>query len=106
VKNFASMMKQAQQLQSRMAEMQAEIETLSVEGRAGGGLVEITLGGKGDVKSLKLDPSLLKPDEAEIVEDLVVAAHADAKAKLEALLQDKMQDMTGGLPLPPGMKLF
>lgn len=108
MKNFASMMKQAQALQSRMTEMQAEIEQISVEGRSGGGLVAVTLNGKGELVSVKLDPSLVKPDEAEIIEDLMVAAHADAKTKLEAALQDKMKDVTGGLdlPLPPGMKLF
>ncbi len=108
MKNFASMMKQAQALQSRMTEMQSEIEQLQVEGRSGGGLVSVTLNGKGELTAVKIDPSAVKPDEAEIVEDLIVAAHADAKTKLEAALQDKMKDVTGGLglPLPPGMKLF
>lgn len=106
IKDFAGMMKQAQALQGKMQEMQAEMETMECAGSAGAGLVTVTLNGKGELKSLKIDPGLVKPDEAEIMEDLIVAAHADAKAKLEALLQDKMQDVTGGLPLPPGMKLF
>jgi DNA-binding YbaB/EbfC family protein len=106
MKNFASMMKQAQELQSRMAEMQAEMERMRVEGRSGGGLVALTLSGKGELTGAKIDPSLLKPGEEEILEDLIVAAHADAKAKVEQMLQEKMQSLTGGLPLPPGLKLF
>jgi DNA-binding YbaB/EbfC family protein len=106
MKNFAQMMKQAQELQGRMAEMQAEIAQVECEGRSGGGLVVLTLNGKGEMVKLKLDPSLIKPDEAEILEDLIVAAHNDAKTKVEALLQDKMQSLTGGLALPPGLKLF
>jgi nucleoid-associated protein EbfC len=106
MKSFSNMMKQAQELQGRMADLQAEMERAQVEGRSGGGLVVVTLNGKGELTGVKIDPSLLKADEAEIVEDLVVAAHADAKAKVELLLQEKMQSLTGGLPLPPGMKLF
>jgi len=106
MKNFAEMMKQAQQLQGRMAEMQAEMERTLVEGRSGGGLVVVTLNGKGDMVEVKIDPSLLKPGEAEILEDLLVAAHADAKAKVEEAMKDKMKLLTGGLPLPPGLKLF
>jgi len=98
------MMKQAKELQSKMAEMQAEIEQLTREGTAGAGLVTVTINGKGEMRGLTVDPSLLKPDEKEIMEDLIVAAHADAKAKMEEALQEKMKDMTGGLPLPPGMK--
>jgi DNA-binding YbaB/EbfC family protein len=106
MKSFSNMMKQAQELQGRMADLQAEMERAQVEGRSGGGLVVVTLNGKGELTGVKIDRSLLKADEAEIVEDLVVAAHADAKAKVELLLQEKMQSLTGGLPLPPGMKLF
>jgi len=98
------MMKQAKELQSKMAEMQAEIEQLTREGTAGAGLVTVTINGKGEMRAVSVDPSLLKPDEKEIMEDLIVAAHADAKAKMEEALQEKMKDMTGGLPLPPGMK--
>jgi len=98
------MMKQAKELQSKMAEMQAEIEQLTRDGTAGAGLVTVTVNGKGEMRALNVDPSLMKPDEKEILEDLIVAAHADAKAKMEEALQEKMKDMTGGLPLPPGMK--
>ena len=106
MKNFAGMMKQAQELQGRMAELQAEMERTRVEGQSGGGLVVLTLNGKGELVGVKIDASLLKPDEVEILEDLIVAAHTDAKAKVERLLQEKMQSLTGGLPLPPGLKLF
>jgi DNA-binding YbaB/EbfC family protein len=106
MKNFASMMKQAQELQGRMAEMQAEMERVRIEGQSGGGLVVLAMNGKGDLAGVKIDPSLLKAEEAEILEDLIVAAHSDAKAKVERMLQEKMQSLTGGLPLPPGMKLF
>ena len=100
------MMKQAQQLQERMQQLQDELAAIEVGGQSGGGLVRVTLNGKGDLRAVKIDPSLMKPDEAEIVEDLVVAAMADAKTKVEAQMQSKMQALTGGLPLPPGMKLF
>jgi DNA-binding YbaB/EbfC family protein len=106
MKNFSGMMKQAQELQGRMAEMQAEMERARVEGQSGGGLVVLTLNGKGELVGVKIDPSLVKPEEVEILEDLIVAAHTDAKAKVERLLQEKMQSLTGGLPLPPGLKLF
>ena len=104
--DFLGLMKQATELKSKMEAMQAELDRLEVEGVAGGGLVAMTLSGKGDLKNARIDESLLKPDQKEIVEDLMVAAHADARRKLETLLQDKMQSLTGGLPLPPGMKLF
>jgi nucleoid-associated protein EbfC len=106
MKNFAQMMKQAQDLQGRMAEIQAEMERARVEGRSGGGMVVVTLTGKGDMAEVKIDPSLLKPEEAAILEDLLVAAHNDAKAKVEEAMKDKMKSLTGGLPLPPGLKLF
>jgi DNA-binding YbaB/EbfC family protein len=106
MKNFTSMMKQAQELQSRMTEMQAEMERARVEGQSGGGLVVLTMNGKGDLVAAKIDASLVKPEEAEILEDLIVAAHTDAKVKVERLMQEKMQSLTGGLPLPPGLKLF
>ena len=106
MKNFAQMMKQAQELQDRMADMQAEMERTLCEGRAGGGMVVVTLNGKGEMSGVKIDPSLLKPEEGEILEDLIAAAHADAKAKVEEAMKEKMQALTGGLPLPPGLKLF
>jgi DNA-binding YbaB/EbfC family protein len=104
--DFMGLMKQAAQLQSKMEAMQAELDGIDVEGTAGGGLVAVTLTAKGALKGVKIDDSLLKPDEKEIVEDLLVAAHADARRKAEIVLQDKMKGLTGGLPLPPGMNLF
>ena len=104
--DFLGLMKQATQLQAKMQEMQAELDQITVEGIAGGGMVTVTLTAKGDMKGVRIDPSLIKPDEKEIIEDLLVAAHADARRKAEALLQEKMKSLTGGLPLPPGMKLF
>jgi DNA-binding YbaB/EbfC family protein len=104
--DFLGLMKQATELKSKMEAMQAELERLEIEGAAGGGFVAITVSGKGDVRRVHIDDSLLKPDQKEILEDLIVAAHADARRKLETTLQEKMQALTGGLPLPPGLKLF
>lgn len=104
--DFLGMMKQAAQLQSKVQALQAELEASEVEGAAGGGLVTVKLTAKGDLKGVSIDPSLLKPEEKDIVEDLLVAAHAEARRKAEALMQEKMKDLTGGLPLPPGLKLF
>jgi nucleoid-associated protein EbfC len=104
--DFMGLMKQAAEFKSKMETMQAELDRLEVEGSAGGGLVVMTLSGKGDLRNTRVDDSLLKPDQKEILEDLIVAAHADAKRKLETKLQDKMQALTGGLSLPPGLKLF
>ena len=103
--DFLGLMKQAAELKSKMEAMQAELDQLEVEGTAGGGMVTVRMSAKGEMKALKVDPSLMKPDEKEIVEDLVVAAHADARRKAEALLQERMKTLTGGLPLPPGLKL-
>jgi DNA-binding YbaB/EbfC family protein len=104
--DFLGLMKQATELKSKMEAMQAELDRLEVEGAAGGGLVTLTISGKGELRGTRIDDSLLKPDQKEILEDLIVAAHADARRKLEAMLAEKMQTMTGGLPLPPGLKLF
>ncbi|HEY4746611.1 MAG TPA: YbaB/EbfC family nucleoid-associated protein [Steroidobacteraceae bacterium] len=104
--DIMGLMKQAAELKTKMEAMQAELDRIEVEGVAGGGLVTVRLTGKGEMKSLAIDATLMKPDEKEIVEDLVVTAHADARRKAEALLQEKMQALTGGLPLPPGLKLF
>jgi nucleoid-associated protein EbfC len=104
--DFLGLMKQAAELKSKMESMQAELDRTEVEGTAGGGMVSIKISGKGELRGVQIDESLLKPDQKEIVEDLIVAAHADARRKLEAMLADKMQAMTGGLPLPPGLKLF
>jgi DNA-binding YbaB/EbfC family protein len=103
--DILGMMKKAQAMQAKLAETQDELAALEIEGQSGGGMVKLTLTGKFDLKSLKLDPSLLKPEEAEMVEDLIVAAFADAKGKAERVAAEKMQEVTAGLPLPPGMKL-
>jgi DNA-binding YbaB/EbfC family protein len=103
--DFMKMMKQAKELQSRMGDLQAELDALEVEGTAGGGLVTVTMSAKGDMRGLKLDPSLIKPEEAEILEDLIIAAHSDARRKAEAAMAEKMKELTGGLQLPPGMSL-
>jgi nucleoid-associated protein EbfC len=103
--DFMKMMKQAKELQSKMGDLQAELDTLEVVGTSGGGLVTVTLSAKGDMRGLSVDPSLIKPEEAEILEDLIVAAHADARRKAEAAMAEKMKDVTGGLQLPPGMSL-
>ena len=103
--DFMGLMKQAAQLQSKMQALQAELDTIEVEGTAGGGMVSVRLSAKGDLKGVKIDESLYKPSEKEILEDLLVAAHADARRKAEAVMQDKMKGLTGGLPLPPGMNL-
>jgi DNA-binding YbaB/EbfC family protein len=104
--DLMKMMKQARDLQAKMQQMQDELKALAVEGQSGGGAVKVTLNGKGDLTSLRIDPALAKPDEIEILEDLVIAAMKDAKGKVEAAAQAKMQEATAGLPLPPGMKLF
>jgi hypothetical protein len=106
MKDLMGIMKQVQDMQSRMQKLQEELGAVEIEGKAGGGLVTVVMSGKGEIRKVKIDPSLIKPDEAEILEDLVVAACSDAKAKVEARMQDKMAEVTGGLPLPPGMKLF
>jgi len=103
--DFMGLMKQAAQLQTKMQALQAELDTITVDGSAGGGMVTVTLTAKGDLKSIKIDDSLMQPSEKEIVEDLLVAAHADARRKAEVVMQEKMKGLTGGLPLPPGMGL-
>jgi DNA-binding YbaB/EbfC family protein len=103
--DFMGLMKQAAQLQSKMQALQAELDTIEVEGTAGGGMVTVKMSAKGDLKGVAVDDSLLKPSEKEILEDLLVAAHADARRKAETVLQEKMKAVTGGLPLPPGLGL-
>jgi len=106
MKDLMGMMKQVKDMQSRMQQMQAELQEMEIEGRSGGGLVKITLNGKAEMKRIAIDPSLLKPDEVEILEDLILAANQDAKSKVEAVMKDKMSEVTGGLPIPPGLNLF
>ncbi len=105
MKDLGAMMKQVQEMQTRMQEMQAKLETMEIEGRAGGGLVCVVLSGKGALKSLTIDDSLMKPEEREILEDLIIAAHAEARARMEDKLAAEMKEVTGGLPLPPGFQL-
>ena len=105
MRDLTGLFKQAQQMQARMEELQQELDVLEVEGLAGAGLVSVRMTAKGALKALKIDPSLIKAEEAEILEDLIVAAHNDAKGKAEAVMAEKMQSLTGGLPMPPGFKL-
>lgn len=106
MKDLMGMMKQFGQMQARLKEAQEELARAEIEGQSGGGLVKVTLDGKGEVKRVRIDPSLMRADEAEILEDLIVAAAGDARVKADAHMQAKMSEITGGLPLPPGMKLF
>ena len=103
--DFMKMMSKAKEMQSRMATLQDELATIEVTGVAGAGLVSVTITGKGELKGVKIDPSLMKPEETEIVEDLIVAAHRDAHGKTEAAIAEKMAEMTGGMGLPGGFKL-
>ena len=105
MKNLGNMLKQAQEMQSRMAELQAKLGEVEMTGAAGGGMVQVTLNGKGETKKVKIDKSLIVADEAEVLEDLIVAAANDAKSRVEAFVAGEMQKLTGGLQLPPGMKL-
>ena len=106
MKDLMKMMKQAQEMQGRMQKMQEELAALEVEGQSGAGMVKVVLNGRGDMRAVRIDPGLVKPGEHEMIEDLVMAAFTDAKSKVEAAMQAKMQEVTGGLGLPPGMKLF
>jgi len=105
MKNLGQMMKQAQEMQAKMAEMQSRLGEIEVPGQAGAGMVAVVLNGKGELRSLKIDPKLADPNEIEVLEDLVVAAFNDAKGKVEAAVQAETQKLMGGLKLPPGMKL-
>ena len=105
MKNIGQLMKQAQEMQAKMAEMQAQLEVVEMTGVAGGGMVQLTLNGKGDLKKIKIDKTLLDPEEIEVLEDLIVAAFNDARGKVSAYAEEEMQKLTGGLQLPGGMKL-
>jgi nucleoid-associated protein EbfC len=105
MKDLAGLMKQAQEMQSRMGTMQAQLDDLEITGSSGAGLVTLTLSGKGNLKALNIDESLIKPEEKEILEDLIIAAHSDAKAKSEKAVADKMKEAMGDIPLPPGFNL-
>ena len=103
--DMMGLMKQAAQFQSKMQELYAELDRVEVEGTAGGGLVTLRITAKGELKGIAIDDSLMKPSDKEMLEDLLIAAHADARRKAEALMKEKMQAVTGGLPMPPGMSL-
>lgn len=105
MKNLGAMMKQAQQMQSKMAEMQAALEQAEVTGKSGGGMVEIVMTAKGEPKRVKIDPSLVNPAEVEVLEDLIAAALRDARAKADAHVAEEMSKVTGGMSLPAGFKL-
>ena len=105
MKDIMGLMKKAQEMQTKMADLQAELDNVIVEGQSGGGMVKVTMSAKGAMKSVAIDPSLSKPEEREIVEDLIVAATEDARRKGEETAAEKMKAVTAGLPLPPGMKL-
>ena len=105
MRDIMGLMSKAKEMQEKMQAMQAEMETITADGTAGGGMVTVTLNGKGALQAVKIDPSMFKEDDVEILEDLIIAAHNDAKAKIEAIIAEKTQEMTAGLPIPPGMKL-
>ena len=105
MKNIAGLMKQASQMQAKMAEMQAKVEAMEVSGEAGAGMVRVTLAGKGEMRRVKIDPKLMDPAEIEMLEDLIVSAHADARRKLDAMMAEEMSKVTGGMDLPAGLKL-
>ena len=105
MKNLGQLMKQAQAMQDKMTNMQASLAEVEIEGVGGAGLVKIILNGEGEMRSLKVDPSLANPDDLEILEDLIVAAHNDAKRRVANRVQEETQSLMGGLTLPPGMKL-
>lgn len=104
MKNFGDMMKQAQALQQRFQEAQEKVNLVEAEGQSGGGMVKVTLNGKGIAKAVRIDPSLADPKDVGMLEDLVLAAFNDARVKVDARVSDEMAKVTGGLPLPPGMK--
>jgi nucleoid-associated protein EbfC len=106
MRDMMGLMKQAQAMQQKMQDVQAELDGLEVEGASGGGVVTVKVTGKGALKAIAIDPSLMVPDEKEILEDLIVAAMNDARVKAERTMQERMAEITKGLPLPPGMKLF
>ena len=105
MKNLGQMMKQAQQMQAKMTELQEKLVEMEVEGVAAAGMIRVTMNGKGQMRAIKIDPSLADPDEVEVLEALILAATNDAKAKAETRVAEKMQELTGGLQLPPGMQL-
>ena len=105
MKNLTELMKQAGLMQARMADMQKKLEMIIVQGQSGGGMVKVQMTGKSVVTNIKIDPSLMKPEEKEILEDVLIAALSDAKNKAEAVMAEEMKTVTGGMPMPPGFSL-
>lgn len=105
MKDLLGMMSKAKEMQAKLQSLQEEVAAIEVTGQSGGGLVQVTLTGKTEMRALKIDPSLFKEDDIEVLEDLILAAHNDAKGKIEAAMQEKTKDLTAGLPIPPGFKL-
>jgi DNA-binding YbaB/EbfC family protein len=105
MKDILGLMGKVKEMQARMQEMQEGLSALEVSGQSGGGLVKVTLNGKGDMRAVSIDPSLVKQEDAEMIEDLIVAAHNDAKVKVETMVAERTRELTAGLPIPPGMKL-
>lgn len=105
MKNLGQLMKQAQEMQSKMAEMQQRLSDVEIEGNSAAGMVTVALNGKGEMRKISIDPSLIVPDEAEVLEDLIVAAQNDARAKVDAYMQEETSKMMGGVQLPPGFKM-
>ena len=105
MKNLGNLMRQAQEMQQKMGEMQEQLAAAEVSGYSGAGMVSVTLNGKGELRRLKIDPAIVDPNEVEVLEDLITAAFNDARVKVEARMSEEMGELTGGLPLPPGVKL-
>jgi len=105
MKNLGQMMKQVQDLQEKMQTIQEQVKAMEISGSSGAGMVNVTLNGKGQIRTIKLDPSIVDPSDTEVLEDLIIAAVNDAHAKVDQTMAEEMQKLTGGLPLPPGMKL-
>ena len=105
MKNLGNLMRQAQEMQQKMGEMQEQLAAAEVSGSSGAGMVAVTLNGKGELRRLKIDPAIVDPNEVEVLEDLITAAFNDARVKVEAHMSEEMGKLTGGLPLPPGFKL-
>ena len=106
MEDILGMMKQVQEMQGRMQKAQEDLAGQRIDGVSGAGMVTITLDGKGDMHGIRIDPTLVKPEDVEMLEDLIIAAFQDARVKVEAAMQNMMKDVTGGMPLPPGLKLF
>jgi len=105
MKDIMGLMSKAKEMQEKMQTMQEELANMEIFGASGGDMVKVALNGKGLMTSVSIDPSLMKEGEGDIVEDLIMAAHNDAKGKIETMTAEKTQELTAGLPIPPGMKL-